>query len=444
MVSNVYSSTPTPSDRSRLERSAALAAVPLHSRTSGLQGSSLHFGSMAGSASLGGSNDVPSDVAGPSSLVQQHSNDNGTLAPAGRNLRETTTIAGASMNRPSMSSMRASSDAFDVGTSSNRPSISSMKGSYQMPPAAGNNRLTAFSTTSSTLAKQLAPGRTLLSSPSPPSGQNMMVTDAKTATAAVVDTGEEAARGTTASLEQLIKRLSVSLDRREQVLREQAVQQKDRDVPFTSFERSEKLQQDASDSRALAKTQPPAPAGPEWPRFRRRPPFAWQPSQDFQNEFEVSGSYNEVVTKIRDYKDRDWVIPVAGTLRLAKGGVYRWTLCIEHKCQSRPQMHLGVHGQNHRRPWRLLTTSRCSRARDDGAWSACPSGDRAIEEGDLVHVEVDLRGLHFPFGTLEISINGEPPEVIFDDIPLSSSSSPIIPVVSMGGDQSRVRLCPVY
>lgn len=183
--------------------------------------------------------------------------------------------------------------------------------------------------------------------------------------------------------------------------------------------------------------------GPERPRCRRWPPFAWQPAPDYENEFKVSGDSSEIVTKVRDFKDRDWVVPVGSTLRLSKGGAYHWTLCVERKCPYRPQLQLGVHGAGHRRPWRLLTTSRCSRARDDEPWSDRPGGDRTIEEGDFVHVEVDLRGLHLPFGTLSVAVNAEPPEIVFDDIPLNSSTL-IMPVVSMGGDQARVRLCPAY
>jgi len=183
--------------------------------------------------------------------------------------------------------------------------------------------------------------------------------------------------------------------------------------------------------------------GPERPRLRHRPPFAWQPAPEYEREFQISGDSSEVVTKVRDFRDRDWVIPVAGTLRLSKGGLYHWTLCIERKCPYRPQLQLGVHGAGHRRPWRLITTSRCSRARDDEAWTDRPEGDRTIEEGDFVHIEVDLRGLHLPFGTVAIAVNAEPPEVVFDDIPLSSSTT-LMPVVSMGGDQARVRLCPAY
>ncbi|CAE7655179.1 unnamed protein product [Symbiodinium pilosum] len=64
-----------------------------------------------------------------------------------------------------------------------------------------------------------------------------------------------------------------------------------------------------------------------------------------------------------------------------------------------------------------------------------------LKEGDYVHIEVDLRGLHLPFGTLAVAINSEPAETVFDDIALSSSMH-MMPVVCMGGDGSRVRVCP--
>jgi len=184
-----------------------------------------------------------------------------------------------------------------------------------------------------------------------------------------------------------------------------------------------------------------APRGPEWPHLRRRPPFAWQPSVDFAQAFRVSGDSSEVVTKVGDVEDVGWVVPVGSTLRLAKGAVYRWTLVVEQKCPRRPQLQLGLHGCGHRRPWRVLSTCRCSRARDDDPWCDRPGGDRAIEEGDFVHIEADLRGLHLPFGTMSLAVNGESPEVVFDDIPLSSAL-PMMPVVAMGGDGARVRLCP--
>lgn len=183
--------------------------------------------------------------------------------------------------------------------------------------------------------------------------------------------------------------------------------------------------------------------GPERPRCRRRLPFTWQPSVEYEQEFHVSGDQHEIVTKIGDFWEKDWVIPVGGSLRMIKGGFYRWAVCIDMAAPHRPQIQIGVHGEGHRRPWRLLTSSRCSRARDDDPWLDRPGGDRALKDGDILHVEVDLRGLHFPFGTFSLAINDEPPELIFDDIPLHVGT-PIIPVVCMGGDQSRARLCPVY
>lgn len=184
-------------------------------------------------------------------------------------------------------------------------------------------------------------------------------------------------------------------------------------------------------------------AGPERARLRHRPPFQWLASPDYESEFEVTGRNKEIVTKVGDFRDPSWVIPVGSTLQLMKGASYRWTLRIEKLCPHQPQMQLGIHGSGHRRPWRLFTTSRCSRARDDEPWRERPEGDHSIEEGDFVHFEVDLRGLHLPFGTMSISVNTGPSEVVFDDIPLSVST-PVMPVVSMGGDQSRVRLCPAY
>lgn len=180
---------------------------------------------------------------------------------------------------------------------------------------------------------------------------------------------------------------------------------------------------------------------PERPRSLRRPPFAWKLAPEHEREFMISGASSEVVTKVEDFHAEDWVVPVGSTLRLTKGGFYRWTLCIERVSPHRPQLQLGVHGAGHRRPWRLFTTSRCSRARDDEPWLSRPRGDRAIEEGSFVHIEVDLRVLHLPFGTMSLAVNGEPPEVVFDDIPVSANTF-IMPVVSMGGKGCRVRVCP--
>jgi len=183
--------------------------------------------------------------------------------------------------------------------------------------------------------------------------------------------------------------------------------------------------------------------GPERPRGRQRPPFAWQLAPEYEKEFQVSGSSSETVTKIGDFKEKDWVIPVGSTLRMTKGGLYRWTLCIERTCPHRSQMQLGVHGGGHRRPLRMITTSRLSRASDDEPWRDRPGGDRVIKDGDYLHIEVDLRGLHLPFGTLSMAVNTNPPELVFDDVPLSHTA-PMMPVVSMGGDQARIRLCPAY
>ncbi|CAJ1432950.1 unnamed protein product [Effrenium voratum] len=174
---------------------------------------------------------------------------------------------------------------------------------------------------------------------------------------------------------------------------------------------------------------------------RQQPPFAWKAASEFEREFEISGADHDVATKLGDFKDPQWVVPVGGTLRLLKGGIYRWSLRLERICHHRPQMQIGVHGANHRRPWRLMTTTRCSRAKDEDPWQERPGGDRMLAEGDYIHVEVDLRGLHLPFGTLAVAINAEPAEVVFDDIALTSGS-PLMPVVCMGGDGSRVRLCP--
>ena len=174
---------------------------------------------------------------------------------------------------------------------------------------------------------------------------------------------------------------------------------------------------------------------------RQQPPFAWKVASEFEREFEISGTERDVATKIGDFQDPHWVVPVGGTLRLLKGGIYRWTLRLEHICAHRPQMQIGVHGANHRRPWRLMTTTRCSRAKDEDPWQERLGGDRMLLEGDYLHVEVDLRGLHLPFGTMAVAINSEPAEVIFDDITLTTGS-PLMPVICMGGNMSRVRLMP--
>eukprot|EP00913_Durusdinium_trenchii_P031773 g29757.t1 len=52
-----------------------------------------------------------------------------------------------------------------------------------------------------------------------------------------------------------------------------------------------------------------------------QPPFAWKVASEFEREFEISGSEFDVVTKLGDFKDPHWVVPVGGTLRLLKEGM---------------------------------------------------------------------------------------------------------------------------
>jgi len=251
------------------------------------------------------------------------------------------------------------------------------------------------------------------------------------------------------SLGQLISRVTNSVQEREQEIKRQQAEQRETEE---LLERSrEELQQLVSVVSQLHELQQSASEvlpdvlklGPERPQLQGKPPFAWQPSQEYADEFEVSGEAGEIVTKTRDFEDQGWVIPVGGSWRMMKGGVYRWTLRIDRKCQSRPQLQLGIHGANHSQPWRLVTTSRCSWSRDDEPWQDRPGGDRLIDEGNYVHIEVDMRGTHSKTGTFALAINDEPFEQFFDDIPLNAPY-PLIPVISMGGDQSRVRLCPSY
>jgi len=251
-----------------------------------------------------------------------------------------------------------------------------------------------------------------------------------------------AAISSSAHLEQLIERLTETLHRRERALIEVDIEKRQ----IASLLNAEVVTDDSKPQEeqepAVVNEHPALELGPERPRPRRRPPFSWRASPDYESEFSVRGDYREVVTKTRDFVHKEWVVPVAGTWRLSRGAAYRWTLCIEHICPHRPQLQLGIHGLAHQKPWRLLATSRCSRVCDDGTWCGRPEGDRPIEEGDHVHLELDLRGLHLPFGTLSLAINSDPPDLVFDDIPLNTG--PTMPVVLMGGDQSRVRLCPAY
>lgn len=255
------------------------------------------------------------------------------------------------------------------------------------------------------------------------------------------------------SLGHLIAKVSSSLSEREEKLRKEMQEQ--REVEDLLSRSKDELQQLISVVSQLHELQlsasevlpDMAQMSPERPRIRGQPPFFWQPSTEYAEEFTVSGECGEVVTKTRDFQDQGWVIPVGGAWRLTQGGLYRWTLRIERKCPSRPQLQIGIHGENHSQPWRLVTTSRCSWSRDDEPWQDRPGGDRLIDEGDYVHIEVDLRGLRSKLGTFALAINDEPFEQFFDDIPLNTqypTGYPLMPVVSMGGDQSSVRLCPSY
>jgi len=189
----------------------------------------------------------------------------------------------------------------------------------------------------------------------------------------------------------------------------------------------------------LQQAGPPAPIPVKIAAGSATPPFFWEPSTDYESEFQVSGEFGEAVTKVRDFEDRGWVIPVAGSLRMSRGGVYRWSLHITRKCQHRPQMQFGIHGESHEKPWRLVTTSRCSRSRDDDPWQDRPAGDRLIDEGDFVHVVVDLRGWpERKFGSFKYAVNDGAFETAFEDLPLDQI---MMPVVSMGGDSCCVQLC---
>uniref|UniRef100_A0A7S1QMK4 Uncharacterized protein n=1 Tax=Alexandrium catenella TaxID=2925 RepID=A0A7S1QMK4_ALECA len=189
----------------------------------------------------------------------------------------------------------------------------------------------------------------------------------------------------------------------------------------------------ASAAMAIAADEaPPRPCG--------APPFYWVPTVDTITEFEVSGVAGEVVGKTGDYEDKGSALPIAGTLRMAKGGLYLWTLQIVRQCPRRPHLQFGLHGVNHARPWRLVSTGRCSRSRDDGPWLARPGGDMLIGEGDYVHCEADLRGLDGPLGSFAFAVNDGPFETVFEDIPLSEG--PLQPVIAMGGSGTTCRLCP--
>ena len=155
------------------------------------------------------------------------------------------------------------------------------------------------------------------------------------------------------------------------------------------------------------------------------------------NEFEVSGACGELVMKTGHSKELGSAFPIAGSLRLDKGGLYLWTLQIVRQCEERPQVHFGIHGLGHARPWRLINVSRCSRSSDDGQWMSRRAGNLCITEGDFIHCEADFRGI-VPMGRFSFAVNDGAFELAFDDIPLIGTMSP---VVAMGGDGTMVRVC---
>eukprot|EP00746_Dinoflagellata_sp_MGD_P026468 gnl/MRDRNA2_/MRDRNA2_162401_c0_seq1.p1 gnl/MRDRNA2_/MRDRNA2_162401_c0~~gnl/MRDRNA2_/MRDRNA2_162401_c0_seq1.p1 ORF type:complete len:242 (+),score=40.33 gnl/MRDRNA2_/MRDRNA2_162401_c0_seq1:68-793(+) len=175
-------------------------------------------------------------------------------------------------------------------------------------------------------------------------------------------------------------------------------------------------------------------------RRRRRPqkpPFRWVATADYAAEFEVSGEHGEIALKKGDFKTVGWVIPLVGSISMVPGNVYHWTLHFEQKSELRPHMQFGIQGQNFEPPWRLITTSRCSRAREDMVWIDRPTGDCLLQIGDTVSLELDLRGQSGNMGILSMAIGEGEKEIVFEDIPLSGA---LVPVLLMGGDGSRVRL----
>lgn len=201
----------------------------------------------------------------------------------------------------------------------------------------------------------------------------------------------------------------------------------------------------ATASHAGFTTAPPpmAPLATDSPSpfrtFRSPPPFYWVQSVETISEFEVGGAFGEVVTKLGDFKDDNNALPIAGTLRMAKGGLYTWTIQVVKQCPHRPHFLFGIHGAAHARPWRLVSSGRCSRSRDDGPWISRPGGDIMIRPGDYLHCEADLRGLDGLPGSFSFAVNAGPFETTFEDIPLSDG--PLHPVLCIGGAGTTCRLC---
>lgn len=168
----------------------------------------------------------------------------------------------------------------------------------------------------------------------------------------------------------------------------------------------------------------------------RRPLFEWAVlNEECQHEFMITGTRRNTVEKSRDYNIHGWVIPVNGTCYFTAGHVYRWSLVIEQVNRERPEIQFGIQGMNFDFPWRLVTTTRCSRTRDhEENWVSRPGGDQRIEVNDVVHLELDFS--RDP-GVFRMALNSSPFEVVFDDIPTDKS---VMPAVMLGGHGSRVRV----
>merc|ERR1719379_3144615 len=142
---------------------------------------------------------------------------------------------------------------------------------------------------------------------------------------------------------------------------------------------------------------------------------------------------------MEDYRSKGWVIPVHGKILMSRGHVYRWALVVEQLNLERSELQFGIQGLNFAHPWRLITTTRCSRSRDEEeVWHPRPGGDKRIQKHDVVHLELDLAvSPNRPLGDLRMAINDEPFELVFDDIPVDNV---ILPAVMLGGHGSRVRV----
>lgn len=168
----------------------------------------------------------------------------------------------------------------------------------------------------------------------------------------------------------------------------------------------------------------------------RRPLFEWEVlNEECQHEFMISGPRRDTVEKSCDYNMHGWVIPVNGTRCFTAGRLYRWSFVLEQVNKERPEIQFGIQGMNFEYPWRLVTTTRCSRSRDDEEqWLSRPEGDQRIEENDVIHLELDFS--REP-GVLRMALNSLPFETVFDDIP---TGKPVMPALMLGGHGSRVRV----